>query len=499
LFRSIAFKHGIFVEVDANTKSMLRVDVARIKIVSSKLSFIDASMTVKVLGKEFVIKVIEEGWGYDEGERMNGCKCAGWREGGSSRGSVDGGSVMAVVEGTEDGGSDDDWSEEGQVLLGVGRQMVRKGHVENLRKNVDQVCLVSDTEPNVLGKTLGGEQILVNSALGDGLEASDILKGEGDVSTKVAGSQKHEVVRSVENVMCCPLNGSKEIEYVRFEVGPAQEDTCGVIGPLSNGPLILRTKEKDIYLAKPSNGNITGGADITHDFEGNLSVGCSLGPTSKNNSSDSIEVTSGYHEGGEKFHALPRHRKSKTRRSSNIFHPYNKFRKFQECIQRKGAAMKKKSKKGGGSKVGDESSTASDPIQNSRGEIVTSEGRTDQKLHSYGSEGIELEVVLPSLGGGEKEVSDNPLVRSADVVIQRGQVSGVEELVEEGLEVRIESPISGGRCVDREAINAHHIIDIQEDLGLRHYGPADDKVRRIMEMEERDCREKQEWEQNSYQ
>jgi hypothetical protein len=57
LFRSIAFKHGRFLEVDDNTKEMKRCDVGRIKILTNDKAAIDTSMAVKVLGKRFDIRI----------------------------------------------------------------------------------------------------------------------------------------------------------------------------------------------------------------------------------------------------------------------------------------------------------------------------------------------------------------------------------------------------------------------------------------------------------
>ncbi|MCI62570.1 hypothetical protein A2U01_0083827, partial [Trifolium medium] len=48
---------------------------------------------------------------------------------------------------------------------------------------------------------------------------------------------------------------------------------------------------------------------------------------------------------------------------------------------------------------------------------------------------------------------------------------------------------------DRDRSLAHHIIDIQEDLGINFRGAEDEAVNRIMEYEERDRLEKLIWEQ----
>jgi RNA recognition motif-containing protein len=60
LFRSIAFKYGRFIGVDDSTKEMRRCDVARIKITTNDKVAIDSSMAVKVLGRRFDIRIMEE-------------------------------------------------------------------------------------------------------------------------------------------------------------------------------------------------------------------------------------------------------------------------------------------------------------------------------------------------------------------------------------------------------------------------------------------------------
>ncbi|MCI70719.1 hypothetical protein A2U01_0091982, partial [Trifolium medium] len=59
IFRAVAFKFGRFIEVDDTTKQFKRCDMARIKVVTSEKRVVDASMKVKVLGKIYVIRVIE--------------------------------------------------------------------------------------------------------------------------------------------------------------------------------------------------------------------------------------------------------------------------------------------------------------------------------------------------------------------------------------------------------------------------------------------------------
>jgi hypothetical protein len=47
--------------------------------------------------------------------------------------------------------------------------------------------------------------------------------------------------------------------------------------------------------------------------------------------------------------------------------------------------------------------------------------------------------------------------------------------------------------LDRETTEAHHIIDILEDLGMNFNGAGDEDVRRVKDLEERDRTEKAVW------
>jgi hypothetical protein len=104
--------------VDEDTKTFKRCDVARVKVITKESKLIDSLMVIKVEGKRFEIRVIEEtmdtlfpGGGYTMG-------APGWQEEQSSKASHGGGSNCAAVEGRfSESGSDADVSESCQVLL----------------------------------------------------------------------------------------------------------------------------------------------------------------------------------------------------------------------------------------------------------------------------------------------------------------------------------------------------------------------------------------------
>jgi hypothetical protein len=75
IFRTVGFKFGSFIDTDLATKKMLRGDVARIKITTDSQSIIDSSISIMVLGKKYVIRVMEDVGGVLEENRV---RFTGW-------------------------------------------------------------------------------------------------------------------------------------------------------------------------------------------------------------------------------------------------------------------------------------------------------------------------------------------------------------------------------------------------------------------------------------
>jgi hypothetical protein len=119
LFRALAFKFGRFIEVDDTTLNFKRCDVARIKILTAQKACIDASMAVKVLGRRFDIRIIEELGGEQTVATVVERGSEDWKDEEASRVSDIGASFQAVVDGFSETGSDADISESCQVLLGL--------------------------------------------------------------------------------------------------------------------------------------------------------------------------------------------------------------------------------------------------------------------------------------------------------------------------------------------------------------------------------------------
>jgi hypothetical protein len=81
------------------------------------------------------------------------------------------------------------------------------------------------------------------------------------------------------------------------------------------------------------------------------------------------------------------------------------------------------------------------------------------------------------------------------VVWRSGGGSGVQMLTGGSPRANSESRNSDDSKRSRDLNAAHHIIDIQEDLGMNYPEEGVDKINCILECEERDRREKQDWEE----
>ncbi|MCH83598.1 DUF4283 domain protein [Trifolium medium] len=198
IFRALTFKFGTFVEVDTPTKDMLRFDVARIKLEGGEIG--------------------------DDGLKCCG-GCTRSRDGGgSSRGSVDGGSVMAVVEGLQGG---------------------RKRQHIGTRLEEDQTKEGSELKPNLLGNTLVVVSPKVNCDAGNNLDFCEGSRGDGDKAL--------ESVRMLEKVHSVPSRSHDLDEGEREQVGLDDELTCEAA---SKTPTCLRTKggEISILLGQMRNG-----------------------------------------------------------------------------------------------------------------------------------------------------------------------------------------------------------------------------------------------------
>ncbi|KAK2420327.1 uridine kinase protein [Trifolium repens] len=146
-------------------------------------------------------------------------------------------------------------------------------------------------------------------------------------------------------------------------------------------------------------------------------------------------------------------------RKTNPYLPYNKFYKLQERMCRKaGGTTKKKSSRMGMEIDRGGSSEESDPIQVSV---------QDDRMNVCDMEGIGGGAIARRGGGTEFFIFCCALLRKS-------------------LEL-----------VDKDTGDAHHIIDIQEDIGMKFNGRGDEDVVRSVKHEVRDRQMKMNWEQGN--
>jgi hypothetical protein len=247
LFRTIGFKFGTFVDTDQPTKLLRRGDVARISITTEKLQLIDSSVSITVMGRKFVIRVLEELRGFSvlDVDRRSGAVENCVSGGRSSKGSVDGGSIMAAVQGLSEGGSDEDWSENGSEVHGVGSHKGGKG-LETSTRLVDRhEDMMSGIDPNILGNNLNLNTSRVNREVAMVLSPCVRVTGAGVLSAKRQGM--------LGDVLCysdpiCLHEREKgrmrlvgSVDTARRCVGAVKND-----GPGRSRPTCLRTKNGDL-------------------------------------------------------------------------------------------------------------------------------------------------------------------------------------------------------------------------------------------------------------
>jgi hypothetical protein len=178
-----------------------------------------------------------------------------------------------------------------------------------------------------------------------------------------------------------------------------------------------------------------------------------------------------------------RSKKGKVHKKKQKAHHYgHKFLMLQEYLQKKGASKSKRKSKKRDAKLQcarSEEVEESDPISCSGGMVVADRRECDQG-------GIFLEVVLDS--GGGLEVNGR--------AVEDGVEAGVEGTNLEGVGLGMLSAHSEGGRVMIDCNQAHHVIDILEEVGMNFNGSREENVRRVAEAEERDRAKLLAWEQN---
>jgi hypothetical protein len=484
LFRTLGFKFGTFVGVDSSTLNLTRGDLARINIVTDKKDVIDSYLSVSVLGKVFVIRVVEEVGGDADGGDIRRCcgNCDRWREEASVRGSVEGGSEVAAAVGLSEEGSDDDWSVVGRRTPGVVCHALGKGQYEDTRLEGIQGFVLADKDPNYLGNILNTTTTKVNVDVEANLELSDANRGDRDNSSV---SQRMLVRESCIPISSRDHHRKEGIRLTASADGGKRIGGLCSIGPDVVRPMSLRTRSGDRPLVgfdKQVGVSLQGGRGVIN----RLGSDTPLGSDSSIPSQDPIESFSNEEVGAtqeSEMELLPGspgrcRKRSKNKKKQQLYYHGAKFLKIHESLKKRGmAALKKKLNKHGSKKVRRSKSKGSDQICSAKSDGVDS---------VRDSNGIMLEVVISS-GEALRSTATSPM-----------GVGGGPGVREQGGEVRCSSassPVPRGGSVDRDRMQAEHVIDILEDVGMMLNGEREEVVNRIVKCEERDRSELLAWEQ----
>jgi hypothetical protein len=342
MFRTLGFKFGTFVEVDLNTKNMMRGDVARIKIATDASKVIDSSISVVVLGVKFVIRVVEDVGGLClEDVRCCG-SCVREVDTRSLNGSGDGNSAAEEVgDGVSENGDDSDWSESRQQVLESEAQHGGKGEITILRIEGAQGKGISVCDPTCLGNSLGKEPHTVNGILAD--KEDELLKSgvvHVEVSEKHVDSRLEEDCVGGSNLQVCTRAGNAGKDGV---MGPRLFLKDGVFGPKDPQPICLRTRLRDLPLTLVEGG---GGVSKATEVEEVGLVNGGVGGSVVINSilSDPVHGEKGsLHLVNNSLSVPDRCMCGRTKKSTRRANPYpqgSKYRKFQELC--KGGSKPKK-------------------------------------------------------------------------------------------------------------------------------------------------------------
>jgi hypothetical protein len=293
------------------------------------MKMIDSSLAVSVLGKNFVIRVMEEvGGGREDGAERRCCgDCGRWREEPSFKGSIDGGSALAAVVGSSNGGSDEGWSENGRELLGVGSNLSDQGRVGSRRVETEHGKDLSVLEPNLLGNF----SKKVNKGGPYTLGGCEEDKVEGDNTEKVQGLW--DIVPSHPS-MSCDLG-----EEARNSVGSRREGVCVPKRLDFNKPIAIMTHKGVISLQSSSGGVDSKLAGLGQNSSSEGSPVDSIDTRSVSFTSNAVGTTaeldvvvSSLPERGTKMKKIKKH--------PIVHHHGSRFLNFQSYIQKKGALLK---------------------------------------------------------------------------------------------------------------------------------------------------------------
>jgi hypothetical protein len=336
---------------------------------------------------------------------------------------------------------------------------------------------VSGTAPILLGNSLGGELVEVNDSIVDKVDVS-LEFGRAIVLIQ------QETETCLEGELVGKGNVSTDLVPLQ-SVGP--ECCIKPVGPKLLQPKTLRTKKGDIAFSNQKGGGNSNVADPSFDC---VLGPCLCGPINSlpvpeiGDSNGKLPLPFNHCDAVSTIPLETKRGRTKSVTKKQIpFPPGNFLYKFHEATK---AGNKAKRKKRGIHLHHPTESNDSDPIK------VSEEVGQRNYYSDFG--GIELEVVLPSSGGGEKAWSDSELPIQVASGLCSGN-SGLAGVLGVSLPLQTKPPFSGG-LVDKARGDAFHIINIQEDVGMNFHGQGDEDVEREMKLEGRDRSLKLDWVQS---
>jgi hypothetical protein len=303
------------------------------------------------------------------------------------------------------------------------------------------------------------------------LDTCEVDRNDGDNTLK-----EQRMLVTVPNITC-------ESREPRDDngVGSTQKESAkivvGVNGLFGVRPIILRTRSGDLPLAGSKEQGVDGaisGRGVCSSL-GVINGPNHLGFDFANSSQDQIESVSidlvglsdevnienpGTFQKGKKRHSH--------KRKHHVYFNGSKFQKLQEAMSKKGGGTVKKTMHKG-KKGRRQISIESDPICS----VPTREGDSVRN-----SNGIMLEVV-PQSGGDLHSTATSPRRYGGGAVLRDGGEQG-------GRNPSAVSTPSRGGGLDRDRIQAEHVIDILEDVGMDFEGEKEDVINRIAAYEVRD-------------
>jgi hypothetical protein len=482
LFRSIADRFGSFIELDPSTANRRKLDIARVKISSSKMESIDTVINIVVMGKTYQIWVVEEM------ERdvvvcdRGGRHVDEWAATASSVASAVEREALVIGEDLSEGGGDDgdvaciEAEEVDQVGEG------RKRCFDDTRKGVDIGTAVSE---NFMGQ-LGNTQVQCDQveAVATSLrEACDGLPSQLDLGEflengpdgdKWQRTDRPQEMLGVGNLVdqtvvdpIGPLNLNSNIEGADGEgkyLGPIS------IGPNSFGPLSDLNPDVEVgeevtggvkvspvdmglvKMAQQSGIQNEGVGGLVIQLQANVSVPKQCGEKAKDKEQQVSQYEAGNSvadnttiEGGKA--------KKKMKKGQSALTGMPKCLQFVDAVQGGKRGGRKRRKKKEVNQYKGDVAPSDDSISNSD----FSSHSSSKSVHSGGGE------LLPQAGvGGSAEFSSN----------------GED---------------------NRKILEARKIIDIQEGLGLVFAGSPITEAQRGVALEDLDRAKIEDWEKKRYQ